>query len=115
LIGAGRDLVRAQRPDVRVGVKATFGDLSEPRLRTLSASHDARYVTYYVAGNFEGTSQGSLASDLTSMLGYAAGKPLVLKECGHATGPRSAPRVSARRPSYASSSRLGTRTQPRSR
>jgi hypothetical protein len=86
LVDAGRNFVRASRPDVRVGVSATFGGLSEPRLGTLSASHDARYVTYYVAGNFGGGSQGSSAVDLARMLTYANGKPLVLKECGYATG-----------------------------
>jgi hypothetical protein len=87
LLDAGIARIHAVRPDVQIGASATFGGLSDPRLTILTRRHDVRFMTYYVAGNFGGGTGGNVERDFQRMLLHAGTKPLVLKECGYATGP----------------------------
>lgn len=86
LLTSGIAVVRTMRPDVRVGLSATIGGVADARLVQLTANHDVRFATYYAAGNLGGSACGRVELDLQRMLAYAGPKPLVLKECGYATG-----------------------------
>ncbi|MFO0552256.1 MAG: hypothetical protein U0271_27970 [Polyangiaceae bacterium] len=85
-VGAAVDHVHASHPDILVGVSVTLAGVLDPRLPALTANSDVRFVTYYPSGNLGGQSSGDIAADLDAMLAYAGDKPLVLKECGYATG-----------------------------
>jgi len=84
------DVAERTHPDLPVGVSVTHEGLADERLPWVVEEHDAVFVTYYQRGNdFSGEPAKDVPSveeSLDEVVAWAAGKPLVFKEFGYATG-----------------------------
>jgi hypothetical protein len=82
--------VAGKHPDVVVGMSLAFPGLQDTtvkaQLATLYASSDDVFVTYYFGDNGFGTSSTTLPADMDTMVAFAGARPVILKECGYATG-----------------------------
>jgi hypothetical protein len=87
LIDDAKVHLQTLRPDVRVGVTTTFDGAvgaSSANVMALHAAMDVVVLTYYpvAANGFAARPSTTVAPDLAAMVALAAGKPLVLQECG---------------------------------
>ncbi len=90
LFASVREAVHSVRPDVKVGVKTTFGGLSGATADHVSAIHahaDAVFLTYYPLDDlFRARDPGSVSADLTTMAQRFAGHEIQLAEVGYPSG-----------------------------
>lgn len=89
--GTIKAYVAAGHPGVVVGMSLAFEGLlsttEEAQIATLFASSDDVFVTYYLGDNgFGGMSSTTVPADMDTMVSFAGARPVVLKECGYATG-----------------------------
>lgn len=89
------DTIRAwmatQHPGVAVTVSVRFSAIVDPSTKadvtSLVAGADTVMTTYYLGANGFGQADGTdLRKDLPTMVAFAGGRPLVLKELGYPTG-----------------------------
>jgi len=87
--GAIKAYVASTHPGVVVGMSLAFEGLLEAQaqLTPLFATSDDVFVTYYMGDNGFGTvSSTTVPADFATMATFAGTRPVVLKECGYATG-----------------------------
>ncbi len=90
LVEHGRDLLRALRPGLRVGVTTMFGGLGgdRPIFRRVNRQMDVVTLTYYpLDAAFGVRPTGQVVGDFGKMVEAAAGKPLLLQEAGYPADP----------------------------
>jgi hypothetical protein len=84
-----RTYVRGKRPATRVGINVSFAGVTDPALtakvRALTASADALFLSYYLGDNGLGTVGTDVGLDIDRAVAFAGTKPLILKELGYAT------------------------------
>jgi hypothetical protein len=83
--------VAGKYPGVVVGMSLAFEGLldssMQAQLTPLFASSDDVFVTYYLGDNgFGSVSSTTVPADFETMVTFAGARPVVLKECGYATG-----------------------------
>ncbi len=87
---AAKAYVKAKRPDLKVGVVATFYGLlgaSGPFLRALNADSDLILVTYYpLQGDFQVKDPAVVGPDFARLTRQYAGRPIALTEVGYPSG-----------------------------
>jgi hypothetical protein len=89
--GTIKTYVAGKHPGVVVGMSLAFEGLldstAEAQIATLFASSDDVFVTYYLGDNgFGGVSSTTVPADMDTMVTFAGTRPVILKECGYATG-----------------------------
>jgi hypothetical protein len=89
--GTIKSYVAGKHPGVVVGMSVAFEGLldttAEAQISTLLASSDDVFVTYYLGDNgFGSVSSTTVPADMDTMVTFAGTRPLILKECGYATG-----------------------------
>jgi hypothetical protein len=89
--GTVKAYVAAKHSGVVVGMSLAFegllGTTEEAQITPLFATSDDVFVTYYLGDNgFGGVSSTTVPADMDTMVAFAGTRPVVLKECGYATG-----------------------------
>lgn len=88
-LAEGRQVVKAIRPDLKVGVTLTYGDskLNPALSQSLSEGMDVFPITYYPLDAFKVQPVSVVPSDLDAMVKMAGGRPVVLQEMGYPASP----------------------------
>jgi hypothetical protein len=89
--GSIKTYVAGKHPGVVVGMSVAFEGLlnstEEVQIPSLFASSDDVFVTYYLGDNgFGSVSSTTVPADMDTMVAFAGTRPVILKECGYATG-----------------------------
>ncbi|MGH9628879.1 MAG: hypothetical protein ACRD7E_11190 [Bryobacteraceae bacterium] len=83
-----RNHVRSKRPDLRVGVSATFAGLmgsAQPQLKRMNP--DAIFVSYYpTKSTFDVKDPGAASADFAALASAFAGQPVIIEQIGYPSG-----------------------------